>query len=75
MHVMVQAMKEQLTPREIQILWELVDGKLNKEIGASLDISIETVKKHLKNIYRKINARNRIEAVKYANTLKHDSRA
>ncbi|MES2373593.1 MAG: helix-turn-helix transcriptional regulator [Bacteroidota bacterium] len=72
---MGHVMKEPLTPREIQILWELVDGKLNKEISVSLNISIETVKKHLKNIYRKINARNRIEAVQYANTLKHEQRA
>lgn len=62
--------EEPLTQREMQILLLLVDGKLNKEIGATLNISIDTVKKHLKNIYRKISARNRIEAVQYAYSLK-----
>ena len=66
----LQALQEQLTERETQILWELTEGKLNKEISASLDITTDTVKKHLKNIYRKIPVRNRIEAVQYANSLK-----
>ena len=57
---------EPLTERERQILRLLAQGKLNKEISADLFISIDTVKKHIKNIYRKINARNRIEAVHYA---------
>ncbi|MES2005331.1 MAG: LuxR C-terminal-related transcriptional regulator [Bacteroidota bacterium] len=56
---------ELLTEREWQILRLLAEGKLNKEISASLNISLDTVKKHLKNTYRKINARNRIEAVNY----------
>jgi LuxR family maltose regulon positive regulatory protein len=62
--------KETLTERELQILWLLTDGKLNKEIAVELLISLDTVKKHLKNIYRKINARNRIDAVHYALQLK-----
>ena len=60
---------EPLTERESQILRLLAQGKLNKEISAELLISIDTVKKHIKNIYRKINARNRIEAVHYAMQL------
>ena len=63
-------MKEQLTAREMQILYLLAEGKLNKEIGALLTITIDTVKKHVKNIYRKISVRNRVEAVQYANSLK-----
>ncbi|MES2332259.1 MAG: helix-turn-helix transcriptional regulator [Bacteroidota bacterium] len=62
---------EPLTQREMQILLLLVDGKLNKEIGTVLNISVDTVKKHLKNIYRKITARNRVEAVQYANSLQY----
>lgn len=69
------ALKDPLTQREIEILWQLADGKLNKEIAASLTISIDTVKKHLKNIYRKIAARNRIEAVQYAYSLKPERRS
>ncbi|MEO7531958.1 MAG: helix-turn-helix transcriptional regulator [Sediminibacterium sp.] len=58
------------TKREFQILCQVADGKLNKEIASDLEISLDTVKKHLKNIYRKINARNRIEAVHYFNQLR-----
>lgn len=61
--------KEHLTQREWQVLIALSEGKLNKEIGHSLDITLDTVKKHLKNLYRKINARNRIEAARYAMQL------
>ena len=61
---------EQLTDREMEVLWQVAKGRLNKEISADLDISLDTVKKHIKNIYRKINARNRIEAVHYALLLK-----
>jgi LuxR family maltose regulon positive regulatory protein len=38
-------------------------GNLNKEIGSQLNISTETVKKHVKNIYLKIGAHNKIEAL------------
>ena len=54
-----------LTNREKEILFQLAHGRLNKEIGSELNIHTETVKKHLKNIYYKINARNRIEAVQH----------
>ena len=61
---------EPLTDRETEILKHLAEGKLNKEISNELVISLDTVKKHVKNIYRKINARNRIDAVHYALQLK-----
>ena len=53
------------TEREKDIIHELLKGKLNKEIAGTLGITIHTVKKHTKNIYRKANVRNRIEAVHY----------
>jgi LuxR family maltose regulon positive regulatory protein len=59
-----------LTDREVQILLKMMEGSLNKEISSEFNISIDTVKKHLKNIYRKINARNRIEAVQYGIALR-----
>ncbi len=52
-----------LTERENQILNTLTEGKLNKEIALENGITVDTVKKHLKNIYRKIGARNRVEAI------------
>jgi DNA-binding NarL/FixJ family response regulator len=55
--------KSQLTKRETEIIYLLEKGLLYKEIAAQKDISIETVKKHSKNIYRKLGVRNRTEAV------------
>lgn len=52
-----------ITPREIQILTLLAQGILNKEIAGRLNISTETVKKHLKNIYQKTGSHNKIEAL------------
>ena len=52
-----------ITPREIQILVLMAQGKMNKEIADRLNISAETVKKHVKNIYQKTGAHNKIEAL------------
>lgn len=52
-----------LTPRELQILEELVKGSLYKEIAAELTIGVETVRTHLRNIYAKLQVRTRTEAV------------
>ena len=52
-----------LTAREAQILMLLAEGKLTKEIALRLNISAETVNKHLKNVYKKIGAGNKIEAL------------
>ncbi len=51
-----------LTNREYEILAELSKGKLYKEMGGELHLSINTIKKHIKNIYRKLQVRNRTEA-------------
>jgi LuxR family transcriptional regulator, maltose regulon positive regulatory protein len=52
-----------ITPREIQILALMAQGYMNKEIGQHLNISVETVKQHVKNIFFKTGAQNRIEAL------------
>ena len=52
-----------LTKREAEILQLLPDGMTRDEIAAKLHVSSETVKMHMKNIYRKLNAKNRIEAL------------
>ena len=52
-----------LTEREKEILTELVSGKSYKMIGAALNISLETVKTHLKNIYDKLHVHSQSEAV------------
>lgn len=51
-----------LTERENQVLIQLKKGRKNKEIAEQLFISIETVKKHLKSIFKKLGVKNRTEA-------------
>ncbi len=55
-----------LTPRESEILEELVNGLSNKEIARKLAISDSTVKVHVQNILKKINVSSRVEAAVYA---------
>jgi RNA polymerase sigma factor (sigma-70 family) len=57
---------EILTDREKQILDLLAKGFLYKEIAAELDISYETVKKHIQNIYEKLQVQNKVEALNKA---------
>ena len=53
-----------LSKREIEILPLLAEGLSNKEIAARLHLAPVTVKTHLQNIYKKLNTKNRIEALK-----------
>lgn len=52
-----------LSPQERRILIALSYGSLYKEIAADYNISINTVKKHLKSVYRKLNVKKRTAAV------------
>lgn len=52
-----------LTERERQILKLLLQNKSNREIAIELSLSIETVKKHVRGILKKLEVRNRTEAV------------
>ena len=52
-----------LTTRENEVLSLLAKGLNRDEIAAKLFISPETVKMHVKNIYRKINAKNKVDAL------------
>ena len=55
-----------LTQRETQVLRHVALGLSNKEIGRSLEISVETVKEHVQNILRKIAVRDRTQAAVWA---------
>jgi two-component system, NarL family, nitrate/nitrite response regulator NarL len=57
---------QKLTPRELQVLEGLTEGKANKEIARDLDLSEPTVKLHVKTLYRKIGAANRTQAAMIA---------
>ena len=53
---------QRLTPREIEVLRGVVDGKTNQEIAFTLEISEKTVEKHLVGIFTKLNVASRVEA-------------
>jgi predicted ATPase/DNA-binding CsgD family transcriptional regulator len=55
-----------LTPREREVLRLVATGQTNSEIGAALVLSEQTVARHLANIYPKIGARRRADAVAFA---------
>lgn len=52
-----------LTVRESEAMALLVLGLRNREIAESMFVSVDTVKTHLRNAYRKLQVRNRAEAV------------
>ena len=58
-----------LTKREYDVLMELSKGKTNHEIAKDLFISEHTVKKHIGNIFSKLNLSNRTEAAVYAGSI------
>lgn len=55
-----------LTPREVEILGLVAGGLSSRDIAKRLVISIDTVGRHITNIYRKIGARGRSDATSYA---------
>jgi DNA-binding NarL/FixJ family response regulator len=52
-----------LSEREVEVLKQVADGNRNKDIGARLAISEDTVKSHLRHILEKLDAKDRTEAV------------
>lgn len=58
-----------LTPRETEVLNLLAQGRTNKAIAKQLGVSPETVKDHLTGIYRKLEVRDRLSAVREAQGL------
>lgn len=59
-----------LSLREKEVLLAITKGKGNKEIANTLNISTETVKSHVKTIYRKLKVGNRIQAASIARERK-----
>jgi len=55
--------EKELTPKEIEVLRLIAAGNANKEIGARLSITEETIKGHVKNILSKLGANDRTHAV------------
>ena len=55
-----------LTDREVEVLKVMATGAKNSEIATSLNLSPHTIKTHIYNIFKKINASNRLQAVNWA---------
>ncbi|HTU71329.1 MAG TPA: response regulator transcription factor [Candidatus Baltobacteraceae bacterium] len=51
-----------LTPREVEVLRSIADGKANTEIAALLNIGLGTVKGHIRDILEKLSAADRTQA-------------
>lgn len=58
-----------LSEREIDVLLLISQGLKNEEIAEHLFLSVSTVKTHTRNIFQKLDVRNRIEAVRRAKSL------
>jgi pimeloyl-ACP methyl ester carboxylesterase/DNA-binding CsgD family transcriptional regulator len=58
-----------LTARERQVLQKVTTGATNKEIASDLGVAVSTVERHLVNLYNKVGARGRADAVAFA--LRH----
>ena len=63
-------LNEILTEKETRVLQLLANGMSNKEIAHHLNITGETVKWHIKNVYGKLEIKNRVQALQCAKELK-----
>jgi DNA-binding CsgD family transcriptional regulator len=61
---------EPLSERELEVLQLLATGRSNREIATELYVATGTVKAHLNNIFRKLEAHSRLEAVTRARDLR-----
>jgi LuxR family maltose regulon positive regulatory protein len=60
---------EPLSERELVVLQLIAGGLTNQEIAAQLFLTLNTVKAHTRNIYSKLDAHNRTQAVVRARAL------
>lgn len=58
-----------LTEREMEVLMLIAEGMSNKEIADHLDITINTVKGYIKNIYQKLGVHRRVQVITKAREL------
>jgi LuxR family maltose regulon positive regulatory protein len=65
-----QLLSEPLTAREVELLKLIESGSSNQEIAEKLVISIATVKRHISNIYTKLDVKTRTQAIAIGKELK-----
>jgi DNA-binding NarL/FixJ family response regulator len=56
----------QLSPRERQVMGLMAEGRTAEVVGEQLGVSVETVRTHVRNAIRKLQARNRVHAIAIA---------
>jgi DNA-binding NarL/FixJ family response regulator len=57
---------EKLTNREREILAQIAEGLLNKEIASNLNISERTIKNHISSVFKKLEVSDRTQAAVFA---------
>jgi PAS domain S-box-containing protein len=62
----------QLTPRQVEVLRLLEQGRSTKQIAAELHLSIETVRNHIRRLFRALGVHSRLEAVAAARAASPD---
>ena len=55
-----------LSPREREVMHLMAEGLTAERIGSRIDVSVETVRTHVRNAIRKLGARNRVHAIALA---------
>ncbi len=64
-----EGLLEPLTERELEVLQLVAAGKTNRQVATDLFVSVGTVKTHANNVYRKLDAHSRTQAVSRAREL------
>jgi DNA-binding CsgD family transcriptional regulator len=57
-----------VSDRELEIIGLIIEGKSNKEIEDKLNISVNTVKNHIYNIYKKLGVNSRSQLIRFVNS-------
>ncbi len=60
---------DKVTPRQMDVWKFLANGLSNKEIGRELNLTEGTVKQHVSALFKKLNIRNRSEAIQKASEM------
>ena len=66
---MVPGLVEALSARELEVLVLLATGKPNRAIAEELVVTLDTVKRHVTNLFTKLGVANRMQAVARAREL------
>lgn len=62
----LDAQRKRLSPREMEVLRELADGKKTKEIAKKFNIEYVTTRNHIQNMLRKLKVHSKLQAVVHA---------